>query len=554
MSGATGSTTAPDSAKESLRAVLRNKDLRRMQLAFAGSAAGDWAYAVAITVWAFQEGGATAVGVFTAVRMTASAVAGPLGATIADRMSRRTYMMVVDLARAAIVSVTAVLVMLDGPALPVYALAVVTAVVGAAFRSAQAGLVPRLVESPGQLTASNAVTANVENVMSFAGPAIGGLLIAATDVGPVIWLNAATFLWSFVLVALIKVPPRPESASTGGDDEDEEGVLREITAGFSLVARDGDLRTITLLVAAQSLLWGFLSVYLVVIAARELGTGPEGVGYFNAILGVGTVLGGILVLGRVAKGRLAQDMAVGVLGWALPLLAMAIAPTPVVALLALAVIGTSDPWVNLGFETIPQRLAPERVISRVYAAAESTAVASVAIGALLAPLALDLIGLRGALAAAGTLVGLYTLSCLPRLRGLDHRLGEPEGLPLLRGVPMMEPVAPSVLEELAHRLVPVTAAPSQIVVREGDTADRFYVIESGEVEVTRGAEVLRRESAGDYFGEIGLLRDVPRTATVTAVTETRLLALSRQDFLDAITGVGAARAAAEDIVSRRLGV
>ena len=278
-------------------------------------------------------------------------------------------------------------------------------------------------------------------------------------------------------------------------------------------SRDGDLRTITLLVGAQSLLWGFLSVYLVVIAARELGTGPEGVGYFNAILGIGTVLGGILVLGRVAKGRLAQDMAVGVLGWAIPLLAIAIAPTPVVALLALAVIGTSDPWVNLGFETIPQRLAPERVISRVYAAAESTAVASVAIGALLAPLALDLIGLRGALGAAGTLVGLYTLSCLPRLRGLDHRLGEPEGLPLLRGVPMLEPVAPSVLEELAHRLVSVAAAPGEVVVREGDTADRFYVIESGEVEVTHDAEVLRREGVGDYFGEIGLLRDVPRTAT-----------------------------------------
>ena len=169
---------ATESARESLRAVLRSPDLRRVQLAFAGSTAGDWAYAVAITVWAFEQGGAPAVGLFTAARMIASAVAGPLGATIADRMSRRTYMMAVDLLRAGIVAVTAVLVMIDGPAWPVYVLAVLTAVVGAAFRSAQAGLVPRLVESPGQLTASNAVTANVENVMSFGGPAIGALLIA----------------------------------------------------------------------------------------------------------------------------------------------------------------------------------------------------------------------------------------------------------------------------------------------------------------------------------------------------------------------------------------
>ncbi len=541
-----------DSARESLRAVLRSPDLRRVQLAFAGSTAGDWAYAVAITVWAFEQGGAPAVGLFTAARMVASAIAGPLGATIADRMSRRTYMMAVDLLRAGIVTVTAVLVMIDGPAWPVYVLAVLTAVVGAAFRSAQAGLVPRLVESPGQLTASNAVTANVENVMSFGGPAIGALLIASVGIAPVIWLNAATFLWSFAMIALVRVPPAEPSPAE--EDEPTERMLTEITAGFSIVGRDRDLRTIALLVGAQSWLWGFLSVFLVVIAARELGTGPEGLGYLNAVLGVGTVLGGLMVLGRVAKGHLATDMAIGVLGWALPFLALAIAPSPVTALVALAVIGISDPWVNLGFETIPQRLAPERVISRVYAAAESLAVAAVALGALLAPLALDLIGLRGSLATVGALVGVYTVTCVPRLRGLDRRLGEPEGLPLLREVPMFGPVQPSVLEEIAHRLEPLSVPPGEAVVREGEVADRFFVIVSGEVEVTQGGQLLRREAAGDFFGEIGLLRDVPRTATVTAIEDTRLLVLDRADFLRAITGTGAARTAAEDIVTRRLGV
>ena len=554
MSGAAESTAAAESAKESLRAVLRNPALRRIQLAFAGSTLGDWSYAIALTVWAYGEGGATAVGVFTAARMIASAIAGPIGATIADRMSRRAYMMVVDLVRVGTVAATAVLIMAEGPSVAIYGLALATAVVGAAFRAAQAGLVPRLVDSPGQLTASNAVTANIENVVSFGGPALGALMIAWAGVAPVVWLNAATFLWSFALVAGVRVPAGQATREEEGEDEPDESMGAEIVAGFAHVGRDADLRTITLLVAAQSLLWGFLTVFLVVIAARELGTGAEGVGYLNGILGVGTVIGGVLVLGRVAKGRLAQDMALGVLGWAVPLIAMAVAPSPVVALLALAVIGVSDPWVNLGFETIPQRIAPERVISRVYAAAESLAVAAVAVGALLAPLALDLVGLRGSLAISGVLVAAYTVASLPRLRGLDHRLAEPPGLELLRGIPMLAPVQPSVLEEIAHRLELVVASPGTVVVREGEPADRFYVIESGEVDVSQGGDVLRRETAGDFFGEIGLLRDVPRTATVTASSEVRLYALDRQDFLGAVTGTGAARTAAEDIVSRRLGV
>jgi CRP-like cAMP-binding protein len=149
-------------------------------------------------------------------------------------------------------------------------------------------------------------------------------------------------------------------------------------------------------------------------------------------------------------------------------------------------------------------------------------------------------------------VTAYAASTVPRMRGLDQRLTEPEGLSLLRGIGMFEPVQPSVLEEMAHRLESVTVPAGRSVVREGDLADRFYVIVSGEVEVSHGDVVVRREGPGDFFGEIGLLRDVPRTATVTAVTDVRLWALERADFLRAVSGTGAARVAAEDVVSRRI--
>ena len=540
-----------EAARDSLRSVLRNPNLRRIQLAFGGSLLGDWAYGTAILVWAFQESGATGVGLFTAARFIAAAFAGPLGAAVADRMDRRRFMMTTDLVRAVLASITAVLIMTDGPVAFVYVVAVVTATVGAPFRSAQAGLIPRLVDTPGELTASNAVAANIENVVVFMGPAIGALMVGTFDVAAVVWLNVASFIWSFVMVSGVKEHAPADQPAGGGEDEPEEKMLRQITAGFAYVGRNADLRTISLLTAAQTIIWGALSVFMVVIAVRDFGE-PSSVGWLQGSMGVGTIIGGVMILSRVAKGRLASDMVIGVLGWSLPVIVLAVFPSPITAIAALVVIGTADPWVNLGLETIPQRLAPENAISRVYAAVESIAIGAIALGSLLTPLLLHFFGIRPSLIGIGLVVTAYALSTLPRLRALDHRLTEPEGLAVLRTIGMFEALHPSVLEEMAHRLEAVTFSAGQVVVREGDPSDRFYVIAEGEVEVSHGDLVVRRETAGDFFGEIGLLRNVPRTATVTAVTDVKLWSLERSDFLGAVTGTGAARVAAEDVVSRRI--
>jgi hypothetical protein len=271
-------------------------------------------------------------------------------------------------------------------------------------------------------------------------------------------------------------------------------------------------------------------------------------------MGAATILGGLIVLSRVGKGRLGQDMTTGVLGWSLPLLALAAFPSPVTAIAALAVIGLSDPWVNLGFETIPQRLVGDRVISRVYAAIESALIGAMALGAAVAPLMVHWIGFRESMAGLGVAVTLYALTTLRRMRRLDARLTDPVHLPLLRSIAVFAPLSPPTLETLARKLERVSIPAGQAIVREGEVSDRFYVIESGSVEVTQDGTVLRVEEAGDFFGEIGLLRDVPRTATVTALTDVEVLGLERQDFLGAVTGVTEARAAAEEVVSRRLGV
>ena len=175
-------------------------------------------------------------------------------------------------------------------------------------------------------------------------------------------------------------------------------------------------------------------------------------------------------------------------------------------------------------------------------------------GASLRSVLVGWLGLRSALAVLGIAVTLVALAGLPRMRGLDARLTRPEGLDLLLSIPMFAPLSPSVLETLARRLVPVSVPAGEVFVREGEASDRFFVIVSGQVEVTHDLAVLRHEGPGEFFGEIGLLRDAPRTATVTTVEDTALLALDRDDFLGAVTGQIDATRAAEDIVTRRLAV
>jgi MFS family permease len=552
-SSATATEPTETGSRARIMQVLRNPRIRAVQLAFLGSTLGDWAYATAIVVWAYQEGGATAVGVYQAVRFIAMAVVAPIGGVVADRMSRRTFMIVADLLRAVLVTGAGLIVVADGPALAVYALAILAALVGAPFRAAEAGLLTELVDSPSELTTANAISTNIESVMLFAGPALAGLIIALSGVEEVFWLNAATFVWSIVL--LLGVRPRGTTDAEAETEESDE-TLRfwtELSSGFRVIARDGGLRDVALLSGAIGFAWGSLTVFMVLLATDVLESGPEGLGYLNSVLGLATVAGGVLILGRLSSSRLGQDMVIGVgLGWGVPLLAIAAFPSPVTAFAALAVIGLCEGLGALGMETIPQRLAPSAMVSRVYAAIESALVAPMAAGALLAPTLVDQVGLRGGFAIAGAVALLTALSRATRMRALDRRLAAPPELELLRTVQAFSDLPAPALERLAHAAEHVRVPAGTTVLDEGDSSDHFYVIASGTVQVTQGGRVLRSEGPGEFFGEIGLLRNVLRTATVTATEDCEFLVVDRADFLAAVGNLGEERNALEDVVALRL--
>jgi len=539
----------------SLRSVFSNPALRRIELALAGSMIGDWAYATAVVVWAYGVGGARLVGIWMAVRYLLMAIVSPIGASLADRLPRKFVLIGSDLVRAVLATVAAIALITDAPDAVILVVATVLSLVGCIFRPAQMAWMPSLTRRPEELTAANGASSTIESLAFFLGPALGALLVSTTSVQVVFLLNAATFLLSAVLVWGI----HPIAGPTPGDQEDDEeeagpkeGMLAEMAGGFRHIARDRDLVMVAILVCTQTIVAGATAVFGVVIAVDILETGPQGVGIIDSVFGVGAIVGGFYAIGRSTRNRLAGDLALGTVLWSLPLLLIVVYPSPVTVFAAVILLGFGNPLVDVNFATIVQRLTPDAVLGRVFGAYEGALIAGMAIGSAITPFLISRFGLQWALAILALVVGIPALAFIPRCLRLDGTLRAPEGTALLRGISIFSPLSPVKIESLAGSLTTETASAGTAVVREGDVSDRFLVIVSGRVEVTQDGEHVRFEGPGEFFGEIGLLRDVPRTATVTAIEDTTLYSLAREDFLDAVRGVDESLAAADDVVMRRL--
>src|SRR3954447_7012742 len=554
-----GARSAIRDTWQPLAAVFRNPALRKIELALLGSLIGDWAYATAVAVFAFGVGGAKAVGLYFTIRLALMAVAAPLVSTLADRLPRRSVMIACDLLRFVLVTAAALCLYLDLADWPVFVLAGLASLLSSAFRPAQNAWMPALADSPEELTAANGAASTFESLSFFVGPAIGAFLLTLTAVPTVFMLNALTFLWSAALVAAIR--PRPgavahesEKGSGGEADGPRVGFLRETSEGFRAVARDRDMLMVASLLCAQTVIAGASAVFGVVMAVEILEAGPKGVGYIDSAFGVGAIIGGFVAIGRARKRRLAFDMSVGVVLWSIPLLALWASPTPFMVFAVIILMGFGNPLVDVNFATILQRITPDEVMGRVFGTVEGACIATMALGSLIMPFLIEVFGLGRGLGLLGLTITLLVIPWVPRVLRLDHGLAVPPGVPLLQAIAIFAPLTPATVEGLARKLIRLEVAAGSVIVREGEESDRFYMIESGEVSVSHGDRLIRHEGAGDFFGEIGLLRDVPRTATVVADVDVVLQVLERDDFLAAVTGQSEARIAADAIVSRRIAV
>jgi MFS family permease len=529
-----------------LGAVLSSPPLRRLQLAWAGSILGDWAYLVALGVYAYDQGGASAVGLVGLIRLIPGALIAPFSASFVDRFRRVAVMVVADVVRFALMAAAALVIAADGPAPIVYGLVALTSATGTVFRPAQAALLPALVTSPGELTAANVASSTLESVGTFLGPALGGLLLAVSSPSVVFAANAVTFLWSALLVLGLRDrdPPRERAEPQGGGADPSSGVM----AGIKTIVREPNLRTLVGLYGAQTLVAGALNVLVVVTAFELLDLDDAGVGLLYAAVGVGGLVGGFVALILSTRGRLARDFALGLALFGLPLILVGGVPVAFVAVVALGVIGIGNSIVDVNALTIMQRVVPDAVLGRALGALQGLLRATLGIGALVAPGLIALVGAEWALVVTGAVLPVLALLTRPRLRAIDREASAPEATALLRRVPLLAPLPESLLERLAREATPAHVPAGAPIVREGEIGDRFYVIRSGTVSILG-----RTFGPGDGFGEIALLRDVPRTATASAVTDVELVALEREPFVAAVTGHAPSAAAADTVVAARLG-
>jgi MFS family permease len=531
-----------------LREVFRNRALRQLQLAWAGSIIGSWAYAVALVVYAYHQDGASAVALVAVIRWVPAAVASPIAAILGDRYPRVRVMLSADLLRAGALVAMAACVITDAPAAIVYLLASIVAVLATVFDPAQSALIPSLARTPEELTAANVSSSTLESLGFCVGPALGGILLTLTNVWVVFVATAAAFLWSALMLAPLLRASEPPLT------HERPHLLEEATAGFRAIGSDPRLRLVIGLFGAQTLVNGAFGVLVAVSAFQLLDLGSGGVGYLHAAVGVGGLIGGAVALALVGHRRLATTFGIAVAGTGGPLLLLGVLPRTWAALVAFGLVGFANIICDVSGFTILQRGTPSEVLSRVFGVLHSLIYATIAVGAVLAPPLIDAVGVRWTLVIVGSLLPVLSLLTHTSLTRLDAEPGDPRRLHLLQAIPIFSPLSPPVLERLAARLTPVEAQGGEEIIRQGDHGDRFYVVSSGEVEVLVDGRPPRREGEGSYFGEIALLRDVPRTATVRAATDVELFALDRNDFLPAVTGHAGSVQAAEAVIGTRLGM
>jgi MFS family permease len=533
-------------------AVFTNPDLRRVELAFAGSEAGKWLYIIALAVFAYEAGGAAAVGIVALIRTVPAAVGAPFTALLADRYARERVMFVATALRVVAMAAATAVVALDAAAAYVYVLAGIVTLASTAFRPAQAAILPSLARTPEELTAANLAASTIATLAGFAAPAVGALLLAAASVAVTFALTSAVFAVS----ALLAVRVRPPSATITEDvpPPARRGVVSEFSAGFRALLGEPDLRLLIGLYTAQALVGGAFNVLVVVSALELLDLGDAGVGWLNTAFGVGGFLGAVVALGLLARQRLASDFMFGIVLWGAPLIAIGLWPEPAVAIVLLALVGVGETLVEVAGPTLLQRSVPDEVLARVFGALESMLIATIGIGGLLAPILIEALGIRGALIATGAILPVLAAVFWRRLTTVEraHPVAEAE-LVLLRGVPFLTPLPPGTLEQLAASLTPVRLPAGDTVIRSGEPGDRFYVVAEGEADVVADDGRSSRLGPGDSFGEIALLRHIPRTATVTAATDLHLLALARDGFIAAVTGHSPSAEAADAVVASRLG-
>jgi MFS family permease len=513
---------------------FRNPERARLALGKILTSFAAWSFAIALGVYGFEAHGIAGVGVVALIRYLPGAVAAPIAGVLIDRASRRDVLVASAVGMAAVLIGATVAAALGAPTAVVFVFPGLYAIASAGYGPAESSMSPMLAQTPRQLSAGNVNDSVMENGGSLLGAISAGLLLTATSPAFVFGVCAGAATVVAVLLLGVGRDRRPAYLAATGEIADARA---EIAAGLRTLAAHPALR---LAWAATALLFcfeGFAEVIVVGLALHVLDLSTGSVGFLKATWEVGMLVGGAALVVLVDRGRLVIAIAAGSLLVGAAAVLPGLLPHPVAAYAGWFGIGLGFVCVEVAAKTLMQRLGDDETMGRLLTLLGSGRSAALAIGSLFAIVLDELLGTRGALIVLGVVMPAFVVLCWARLRAFE--VGAPVAeVPyrLLRHNTIFEPLPMATVERLSLDLTPLAVEPGVEVIVQGERGDRFYLIEEGQVEVFENGEFRRHEGPGESFGEIALLHDVPRTATVRTTEPTRLLELERDQFLVAVTG------------------
>lgn len=529
--------------------ALRQPDIRRLEAAWALSLTGTFSYTVALLAYAYAEGGSHLVAAYGVASTVPGAVLTPLLMGLTDRVGAATMLRVVTATRTVLVGLAAACALDDAPGPVVVALAAGAHALSATFRPTQASALPWLARTPAELTAATVTATMAENLAALVGPVFAGVVLAVWDAPTAIAASAGCLVLATTSLLRLTVPDaaRPQRARQQG------GLVRGVLEGGVALARIGKPAGLVALAFGQTFVRGALLVLMIVLALDTLALGDDSIGWLNAAIGLGGLVGAAVAARAVHLTTLGRCLVVGVGGWGVGVMALSGAPTGVVAFLALLLVGLSNAFQDASaFIMMPRLLGPE-VAGRAMGAFELVVMAGMGSGSLLAPALADWLGTRGALLCIGGALSVVAAAYFASFATIDRTMPQPPPeAALLRTVPVFAPLPLMVIEQLALAAEAHTFADGDVVTREGDPGDRFFVVTSGTAAVSVGGEQRPALGPGEGFGEIALLHDVPRTATVTAVGPLQVLSLAQDRFLSAISDNQVSAEQAQALARQRL--
>jgi predicted MFS family arabinose efflux permease len=532
--------------REGYRSALRSRDLRRLLGSQLISASGSWAYSVALAVLLFERTHSTAwVAAGALGRFVPALLFSAYGGVVAERFERIRLMVRLNVISLVLQVGLAAVAWREGPVVLAIVLAALTSIVQTAYNPSVAAVIPQVTRED-DLAAANALSGTIDNIVIILGPAVGAGLLVAGGPALAILVNAISFGVAAVMVQTLSVRSQPSDVTDGG----RAGPIRQIADGFRAVVSSSTAAVLVAFSVLASFVYGTDTVLFVPISNTQLGTGASGYGYLLAGLGVGGVAGAAVVNRLAASRRLTPAIFGGMAVYCLPTALLVLVHQPVIAFVLQIARGAGTLVVDTLAITALQRSVPRDMVARVFGVFFALVLAAISLGALITPWLLNT-GLHTTMLIYGLGIPALCVLTIPRLLAMD-RVAAAQAAVLAPRVAILERLdlfaaaSRSSLERLAGAAVEEEVPAGTPVVVEGGASDAFYVVEDGELDVSAvgesgaGAPVrLRTLGAGTYFGEIGLIGHIPRTATVTTTTPCHLLRIDGKDFLDALTNLSA---------------